>query len=532
MSVTHWYYGTVTAEGEEPCHNSWMSYPTIIQGGMGAGVSDWRLANAVSREGQLGVVSGTALDQILVRRLQDGDRGGNILHALGHFPFPVMAERIWKTYYVPGGKQERESYKAMPMHAQESPRELQELCMVANFAEVFLASRGHENPVGINFLEKIQLPLLPSLYGAMLAGVDYVLMGAGIPLKVPGALDRLARHEPAAYPLAVTGALPGEDFSMTFNPRDFMERDLPALRRPKFLAIIASNTLATTMVKKANGKVDGFVIEGPRAGGHNAPPRGKVELNEQGEPVYGERDRVDLARIRELGLPFWLAGEYGSPEKVQEALAAGAAGVQVGTAFAFCEESGLRKDFKRRLMEQAIAGEARVFTDPVASPTGFPFKVAQLEGSLSEQTVYESRPRICDLGYLREAYRTAEGKVDFRCPGEPVTLYTAKGGAKENTAGRKCLCNALVANIGQPQVRNGKHVEAGLVTSGDDLKNIPQFLEAGETSYSAADVIGRLLENSPRTTEKDMIVAQIHAKECRLAVSPHVSKPLNELDVR
>jgi nitronate monooxygenase len=31
--------------------------PIIIQGGMGAGVSDWRLARAVSITGQLGVVT-------------------------------------------------------------------------------------------------------------------------------------------------------------------------------------------------------------------------------------------------------------------------------------------------------------------------------------------------------------------------------------------------------------------------------------------------------------------------------------------
>jgi nitronate monooxygenase len=470
-----------------------MSYPMIIQGGMGAGVSDWRLANAVSRQGQLGVVSGTALEQIMARRLQDGDVGCHIRRALDQFPFPAMAERIWQAYYIPGGKHERESYKLLPKHSVDNPRELQELCIVANFVEVFLACEGHNNPVGINFLEKIQIPHLPSIYGAMLAGVEYVLMGAGIPLKIPGALDLLARHETATYELYVTGAEPGDDTTMTFTPREFMECDLPLLKRPQFLAIIASNTLATTMVKKANGKVDGFVIEGPTAGGHNAPPRGKVQLNDAGEPVYGERDHVDLARISELGLPFWLAGEYGSAEKVQAALAAGAAGVQVGTAFAFCEESGLRNDYKQELISKALAGTARVFTDPLASPTGFPFKVAQLEGTLSDDGVYSARPRICDLGFLREAYRTAEGKVDFRCPAQPVSIYVSKGGRLENTVGRKCLCNALVANIGQPQIRNGKHVEAGMITSGDDLKNIPQFLAAGQTRYSAADVIGKLL---------------------------------------
>lgn len=472
-------------------------YPTIIQGGMGAAVSGWRLANAVSRMGQLGVVSGTALDQIMARRLQAGDPGGHIRRALDHFPFPAMAERIWDAYYIPGGKRELESYKLLPMHAQDSPRELKELCIVANFVEVFLAREGHDNPVGINFLEKIQIPHLPSLYGAMLAGVEFVLMGAGIPLKIPGVLDLLARHETATYPLAVTGALPGEDFSVTFTPVDFMECELPPLLRPKFLAIIASNTLATTMIRKASGKVDGFVIEGPTAGGHNAPPRGKLELNAHGEPVYGERDQVDLDKIRALGLPFWLAGEYGSAEKLREALAAGAAGVQVGTAFAFCDESGLRDDYKQRLIEKAIAGEAQVFTDPMASPTGFPFKIAQLEGSLSQEEVYQARPRICDLGYLREAFRTREGKLDFRCPGEPQTLYTAKGGDYENTIGRKCLCNALVANVGHAQLRNGKHVEPGLITSGDDLRNIPRFLPERSSSYSAADVIRTILASLP-----------------------------------
>ena len=101
-----------------------MIYPKIIQGGMGAGVSDWRLANAVSRQGQLGVVSGTALEQIMARRLQDGDPGGHIRRALNQFPFPAMAERIRQSYYIAGGKQERAAYKLVPMHSQDSPVEL------------------------------------------------------------------------------------------------------------------------------------------------------------------------------------------------------------------------------------------------------------------------------------------------------------------------------------------------------------------------------------------------------------------------
>jgi len=367
------------------------------------------------------------------------------------------------------------------------------LTVVANFVEVFLAKEGHSGVVGLNLLEKIQLPHLPSIYGAMLAGVDYVLVGAGIPLKIPGVLDRFASHQSATYALDVAEATQGGGTMMTFVPREYMEHDLPPLNRPQFLAIIASNTLATTMVKRANGRVDGFIVEGPTAGGHNAPPRGKLQLSEAGEPVYGERDRVDLAKLRELKLPFWLAGGYGSPEKLREALASGAAGVQVGTAFAFCAESALRNDYKQALLEKVVSGEARVSTDPLASPTSFPFKVAPLDGTVSEHEVYVARPRICDLGFLREAYRTAEGGIGFRCSAEPVTIYVSKGGKPEDTVGRKCLCNALVANIGHPQVRNGKYVEKGLVTSGDSLSDIGRFLPSNGAAYSAAEVVTQLL---------------------------------------
>jgi len=483
------------------------SLPKIIQGGMGAGVSSWQLACAVSSQGGLGVVSGTALDHILARRLQDGDPGGHMRRALYSFPDKVMAERVWNAYYIAGGKAEKQSYKTLPMHEKDMPHELVDLCIVSNFVEVWLAKEGHANPVGINFLEKIQLPHLPSIYGAMLAGVDYVLMGAGVPLKIPGVLDHFAAQEEASYPLYVTGAYESTDTLMTFNPRHSMQCELTMLKRPKFLAIIASNTLATTLVKKANGHVDGFIIEGPTAGGHNAPPRGKMQLNESGEPVYGERDSVDLAKIKELGLPFWLAGGYGTPEKLQEALAAGAAGIQMGTAFALCEESGLRADYKQTLRAKVKAGTAEIFTDPNASPTGFPFKVARLEGSLSEENVYKVRPRICDIGMLREAYRKDDGTVGFRCSGEPTTLYISKGGKLEDTVGRKCLCNALVANIGQPQIRNGKYLEQGLVTAGDDLAGAKRFLSHEDGSLRAVDVIEKMMSKE----NQNNMVESIHS---------------------
>jgi len=289
---------------------------------------------------------------------------------------------------------------------------------------------------------------------------------------------------------------------MRLDAAEYAEGFLPMLRRPRFLAIVSSNTLATTMLRRASGRVDGFVVETPIAGGHNAPPRGKLQLNAAGEPVYGERDRVDLQEMSEMGVPFWMAGGYGNADKLREALEQGAAGIQVGTAFAFSEESGMRPDLKKRLIEQARKGEGVVFTDPLASPTGFPFKVALLEGTGSDASVTATRPRICDLGFLRETYRTPEGTVGYRCASEPKSLFLSKGGKEEDSAGRKCLCNALMANIGLAQLRNGNRVECALITAGDDIDHIQEFLPPGQQAYSAADVIDVLLSGMAKAKDE------------------------------
>jgi len=403
------------------------------------------------------------------------------------------------------------------MHQRKDSPKLIELCMVSNFVEVFLAREGHKNPVGINFLEKVQLPHLPSIYGAMLAGVGYVLMGAGIPLHIPGVLDAYAAYQAAEYKLSVTGAVVGQDTQMRLDPADFAEGPLPKLTRPQFLAIVSSNTLATTMLRRASGRVDGLVIESPTAGGHNAPPRGKLQLNEAGEPVYGERDRVDIEGLRALGVPFWLAGGYGNAEKLREALEQGAAGIQVGTAFAFSTESGMRTDLKEKLIAQAIAGRGAVFTDPLASPTGFPFKVAQLEGTSSALPIYQERKRVCDLGYLRDPYAAENGTIGYRCSAEPVANYLAKGGKIEDTVGRKCLCNALMANVGHAQKRKDHVEEPPLVTVGDDLNTIAMFLAPGRESYSAADVVESLMSLVPVEARQ---ADPVRAKEPVLALEP------------
>lgn len=458
-------------------------------------VSNWRLARAVSLTGQLGVVSATGIDTVLVRRLQDGDPQGVIRRAMNAFPFPDVVKATLERYFLEAGRPAGKPYLRAPMPTVLDNRVQQGLSMLGSFVEVFLAKEGHSGKVGVNLLTKLQLPNLSALYGAMLAGVDHVLMGAGIPREVPGALDRLAQHAAATFRLDVTkraGSDP-EPGVFTFDPAEYGADGLAPIGRPDFYPIVSSHSLASMLHKKANGSVQGFVVEGPSAGGHNAPPRAKNVLDEVGQPVYGERDAADLEKIAEIGLPFWLAGSYGSPEGLERAKEQGAAGIQVGTLFAYSRESGITDDMKETVLEKVKAGRAVVFTDPLASPTGFPFKVVEIPGTASEESVYQERRRVCDLGYLREAYEDEQGGYGYRCAAEPVADYVRKGGDAADTVGRKCLCNALMADVGLGQARKRGVTEPPLVTSGDDLAAILPLIAGADNSYGAADVVHYLL---------------------------------------
>lgn len=461
---------------------------------MGVGVSGWQLASAVARTGQLGVVSGTGTESTLVRRLQDGDVGGHLRRAMARFPLPAIAADILRRYFRPDGRPPGTPYRMLPMARQVLTVERQGLLMLSAFVEIDLAREGHDGLVGMNLLAKIQLPTLPSLYGAMLAGVDAVLMGAGIPREIPGALDALAVHQPCAIRFDVEQLPDGRTEHLRFDPTiHWPDGPPPALKRPAFLAIVASNSLATMLARKSTGRVDGFVVEGPTAGGHNAPPRGEPRMNERGEPIYGTRDEVDLGKLRDLVLPFWLAGGTGSPARLAQAKAAGAAGVQVGTLFAFSDESGITEALRRSVLTHARRGEIDVYTDAHASPTGYPFKVVTWPG---DPATGVERARVCDVGYLRVAYAAPDGTIGYRCSGEPIDQYLAKGGKLEDTVGRRCLCNGLVATIGLGQLRDDGVVEPPLVTSGDELRSIGGFL--GErTGYSAADVVAYLRPDGP-----------------------------------
>ena len=465
--------------------------PVVIQGGMGIAVSSWRLAREVSLSGQLGVVSGTALDGVLARVLQDGDPGGHRRRALAHFPSPAMAQRVLDAYFIEGGRPADKPYRPHPTLTIAPGRAAIELSLTGNFTEVWLAKEGHSGVVGINMLEKVQTANSSAILGAMLADVDYVIMGAGVPREIPRLLTDFAAGRTGYLTIDVANST--KVHRSALNPVHFLGAELPVLRRPQFLAIVSLHVLAGYLNRDPEIRPDGFVVEGPRAGGHSAPPRGKMILDDSGEPIYGPKDDADLAKVAELGLPFWLAGGYATPDKVVEALAAGAAGVQVGTLFAMAAESGLTPALRARLVSELAADTLVVRNDPRASPTGFPFKVAELSNTLSDEQNYQARERICDLGYLRSPVERADGSIAYRCASEPVHMYLRKGGSEEELAGRKCLCNALMANIGLGQVRRSGYVEEPAVTLGQDLVGAEALISLYPDGWTARQAVDWLM---------------------------------------
>jgi NAD(P)H-dependent flavin oxidoreductase YrpB (nitropropane dioxygenase family) len=472
--------------------------PQIIQGGMGVYISTPFLANACSRAGALGTVSCVAAERLLARALQAGDPGGNYRRALAHFPFPEIADRIIKTYYVENGIPKDQKFKRLPAFSMHSRRDLIELTVAGSFSFVWLAKEGHDGLISVNYLEKVQIPHIYHLTGAMLAGVDFVTMGAGITLQIPGVLDAIASRGIPSYRVLVEGSKNGTE-TISFNPSTFFNTKFPDVKRPAFLPIVSTDVLASLMTKRLPAdSIQGFVVEKPTAGGHNAPPRTKGIFDETGQPVYGPKDEVCFKNLESLNIPFWIAGSLASPEGLAEAQALGAVGIQAGSIFALSDDSGMKSSYRSEMRRLGYNGKLVIRTDPTVSPTGFPFKVAQLNGTQSDTKVYGDRKRICDLSALLVPYKITDTKIGFRCSSEPINDYLRKGGKLEDAQGARCLCNGLfsAAGLGNPG-------ELPIFTMGDDVSFLPFLMQNEHDIYGAAEAIKYLL-SMQQTINTDM----------------------------
>lgn len=498
-------------------------YPDVIFGGMGAWVTTGsyaskvamateRLENAgkLGEKRTLGVVSITGMPSILVYKLQKGDP--EFLNALEHFPVEEIKNRIKEKYVdnkdVDPSNELTFQFAPKPQNllssSAEKRREAAELTIVAAYTAVWLAKQGHNGPIGVNVLEKIQLPKLYELLGAMLAGVDYVLAGAGMPSQIPIVLNQLSKGEIAHYALDVK-ELDGKmgKFDMSLNPREYIPDNLlKELTRPRFLAIVSSDTFARhlgdrEMRNKAEQGyyINGLIAEDHYAGGHNAPPRNSNHfVNCYGEPIYDGKDEItpqvieNILNLEKLNRRLWVAGGRTGMESLLGLKALGATGVQIGSIGAYSKESGFLPEIKEISIRLKYLMESRVYTNPTVSPTDFPFQVEQLLNSLSSPAVYNARERQCLYGYLVNAYRIGGDKLGFRCP--------ANRGNEESNPGKVCLCAALMAAVGCGATRLTRtgliYKEPYIVTAGKKYDFIPMLVRniKGELEeYTLEDVI-------------------------------------------
>lgn len=443
-------------------------YPRLIQGGMGIGVSLSELAQAVSLSDKraLGVVSGVGLREVFVRKLQLGDPGGVYRRALRYFPGNrQIVKEVLEKYYRPNGFKSGEDFARTPTHSDKPSKLCLTLDVLASFCEVWLAKNvgnGKKVRIGFNLLEKTQTTLVPEIFGAMLAGVDFVLMGAGIPFQIPNILTRLSHYETVKYRLTVEKATSEDCFSVDFDPELFDLGPKKKLKKPKFFAIVSSYILAVKMQEKG---VDGLIFESYTAGGHNAPPRGKA-IGSDGSPLYDEKDEIDWGRvIQKIHVPYYLAGSFSTREDRWEfARSVGARGIQVGSIFALSDQSNITEKLKAKVRKNGFLGIQKIRTDGRFSSSGYPFKIAIVSGTLSDPVILEDRVRRCNLHFLRSAYKKEDGSLGWRCPAEPESHYLAKEGKIEDCQGRGCLCNGLLSTIGL-----GGIGELPVVTMGDDL---------------------------------------------------------------
>ena len=456
-----------------------MPHPQIIQGCPDIAISHWGLARAVAQAGQLGVISGGALGVCLARRLQLGDTDGRLRHAFDHFPFPSVAHRVWDQFFIAGGKSPATPFELTRQPVLDGGKTLVELTVLANYTEVFLAKEGHEGLIGIRYPGFAPIPLLPSLYGALLAGVDYVLV-AGMPATIPGILDRLTDSEPASTPVRVRddrGPAPhDEPVWCGFDPGVLADGQMVPLPRPKVIALVPSASAALDSLRATDGPLDGVVLT-------------------NGAAAAARYASSEVDGLRSLGVPFWLAVRA-DPAEVRLARDMGARGVMIESPFTFAQESSLATELKDQVIQAVLTASGDVFGEIPGSAAGQLMKVVRLRDTPSDPDVFGARPRICDIGYFRQPFLRPDGGVGYRCPGEPLVHYAEKGGSPEEAVLQRCLCNGLLASAGLGQIQSGRDLEKALVPAGEDVGQIRRFLRRGQRLFTAREVIDDLLREA------------------------------------
>lgn len=350
----------------------------IIQGGMGVGVSLFPLASAVAVEGGVGIVSSACLDRIVSARK---DKKLN-------------------------------SYEA-------AYEEVSEAKARGGFA-------------GINIMCALARDYNDSVKGALDAGADVIISGAGLPVSLPAIQD----------------------------PKDTAL--IPIVSSARALDIICKKW------EKLGYRPDAVVLEGPLAGGHLGFKMDQIDIESNRlenllPPV------LDMAR-KHGDFPIIVAGGIYTFEDISRFLKAGAAGVQMGTRFLATEESSASQDYKKSVV--AAKDEDIIVAFDPGSPCGLPFRIIK-QSPMYVSALSKLRKPKCDKGYVLQ--KDAEGKFSV-CP------------AKVSNEHHFCICNGLLSSASYNSDREEPLYTVGTNASKVDrivsVKSLMQEL-AGKSASAA-----------------------------------------------
>lgn len=329
---------------------------------MGVGVSLSPLARAVAKEGGVGIVSSACLDRLVSKR---------------------------------GGKKVN-TYEAA-------------------YEEVSL-SKSEGGFAGINIMVALVRDYEDSVKGAVDAGADLIISGAGLPLNLPG-------------------ITPPKDTAL-----------VPIVSSARALELICKKW------ERLGYRPDAVVLEGPLAGGHLGFKIDQIDL--ESNRLENLFPPVKDMAMKYGDIPVIVAGGIYTHSDIRMFLEMGASGVQMGTRFLVTEESSASAVYKKAVVE--AHDEDIIVAHKPGSPCGLPFRIIK-QSPMYVSSVKSLRQPKCDKGYV--LLKDAEGKFT-RCP------------AKESNENCFCICNGLLSSAGYNPDK-----EESLFTVGTNASRVEKIVQ-------------------------------------------------------
>ncbi|MBR9690530.1 nitronate monooxygenase [Candidatus Woesearchaeota archaeon] len=210
----------------------------------------------------------------------------------------------------------------------------------------------------INIMVALRNHYRPSVEGAVEGGVNIIVSGAGLPKNLPGIVNEI---------------LDTNNHKINLMPK---------------VSSVDVAKLITKLWEKKYGYIpNGFVLEGPLAGGHLA-----WKNEELSDPDFYKKNSLEnlFYELKEFAqdIPIIPAGGIYTHEDAVRYLDAGAVAVGFATIFAPTKESSASKGFKDAYIN-STEDDIIITTKNWGSPFGYPFRVIRSSPLVQE---WESHP--------------------------------------------------------------------------------------------------------------------------------------------